>query len=94
MTMWYGIRRGIRSSAPPAATSERLASGMPMRAPLAATMRSHDRAISRPPASAKPSTAAISGLRDARWAMPAKPLSPNHGDSPFTNAPRSMPALK
>ena len=47
-----------------------------------------------PPATAKPSIAAISGLRDARWAMPAKPRSPNHGDSPLTNAPRSMPAQK
>ena len=32
-----------------------------------------------PPATAKPSIAAISGLRAARCAMPAKPRSPNHG---------------
>ncbi len=82
------------SSAPPAATSERLASGIPIFAPFAATIRSHASAISIPPATAKPSIAAISGLRDARWAMPAKPRSPNHGDSPLTNAPRSIPALK
>src|SRR5204863_412751 len=88
------MRRGRRSSAPPAATSERLASGMPILAPLAATIRSQARAISIPPATAKPSTAAISGLRDARWALPAKPRAPNQGDSPLTNAPRSMPALK
>src|SRR5439155_12070160 len=61
---------------------------------LAATMRSQASAISIPPATAKPSMAAISGLHDARWAMPAKPRSPNQGDSPFTKAPRSMPALK
>ena len=47
-----------------------------------------------PPATAKPSIAAISGLREARWAIPAKPRSPNQGDSPLTNAPRSMPAQK
>ena len=47
-----------------------------------------------PPATANPSIAAISGLTDARWAMPAKPRSPNQGDSPRTNAPRSMPAQK
>src|SRR5947209_324619 len=88
------MRRGRRSSAPPAATSERLASGMPSLAPLAATIRSHASAISSPPARAKPSIAAISGLREARWVIPAKPRSPNQGDSPFTNAPRSMPAEK
>ena len=60
---WYGIRRGRRSSAPAAATSPRLTSGMPKRASRAATMRSHDSATSKPPASAQPSTAAISGLR-------------------------------
>ena len=38
--------------------------------------------------------AAISGLRDARWTMPAKPRSPTHGRSPVTNALRSMPAQK
>ncbi len=47
-----------------------------------------------PPATAKPSIAAISGLRDARWAIPAKPRSPNQGASPLTNAPRSIPAQK
>src|SRR6516165_4831383 len=88
------MRRGRRSSAPPAATSERLASGIPSFAPFAATIRSQERAISIPPATANPSIAAISGLRAARWAIPAKPRSPNHGDSPLTNAPRSMPALK
>ena len=36
---------------------------MPKRAPRAATIRSQASAISNPPATAKPSTAAISGLR-------------------------------
>ena len=38
--------------------------------------------------------AAISGLREPRWVMPAKPRSPTHGRSPVTNAFRSMPAQK
>src|ERR1700730_11013124 len=88
------MRRGRRSSAPPAATSERVASGMPSLAPLAATIRSQASAISSPPATAKPSIAAIRGLREARWAIPAKPRSPNQGDSPLTKAPRSIPAQK
>src|SRR4051794_17128145 len=88
------MRCGRRSSAPPAATSERLTSGMPSLAPLLATMRSQASAISKPPATAKPSIAAISGLRDARCTMPAKPRSPTHGRCPETNALRSMPAEK
>ena len=51
-------------------------------------------AISSPPATAKPSIAAISGLSAARWVMPAKPRSPTYGRSPATNAFRSMPAQK
>src|SRR5919199_4999315 len=88
------MRRGRRSSAPAAATSERLTSGIPRRAPRAATMRSQASAISKPPAMAKPSIAAISGLRAARRVMPANPRSPTYGRSPATNALRSMPALK
>src|SRR3954468_11878607 len=67
---------------------------MPNFAPEAATIRSHASAISKPPATAKPSTAAISGLRDARWTMPAKPRSPTHGGSPGTKPLGSMPAEK
>src|SRR4051794_30046633 len=66
---------------------------MPSLAPLDATRRSQASAISRPPATAKPSIAAISGLREARLTMPAKPRSPTHAFSPATNALRSMPAL-
>src|SRR3954451_19763129 len=90
----WPTRRGSRSRAPPAATSERLTSGTPSFASRAATMRSQASALSSPPATAKPSTAAISGLRDARWTMPAKPRSPPHGRSPVTNALRSIPAQK
>src|SRR4051794_26647649 len=86
------MRCGRRESAPPAATSERLTSGMPSLAPRAATIRSQASAISSPPATAKPSIAAIRGLREARWTIPAKPRSPTHGRSPVTNALRSMPA--
>ena len=71
-----------------------MTSGMPSLASRAATMRSQASATSSPPATAKPSIAAISGLRDARWTMPAKPRSPTHGRSPVTNALRSMPAQK
>ena len=73
MATLRGSTRGRRSSAPPAATSERLTSGMPSLAPRAATIRSQASATSRPPATAKPSTAAISGLAEARWVIPAKP---------------------
>ena len=57
----------------------RLTSGMPSCASLAATIRSQASAISKPPATAKPSIAAISGLRGGRWAIPAKPRSPTYG---------------
>src|SRR5215218_5931332 len=93
MATFSGTRCGRRRSAPAAATSERLTSGMPSRASREATIRSQASAISRPPAIAKPSIAAISGLRAARWTMPAKPRSATHGRSPVTNAFRSMPAL-
>src|SRR3954451_6894760 len=88
------MRRGSRSSAPAAATSERLTSGMPRRAPRAATIRSHASAISSPPATAKPSIAAISGFRGGPSAIPAKPRPSTCGLSPATNALRSMPAEK
>src|SRR3954452_8086631 len=65
---------------------------MPSLAPRAATIRSQASTISSPPATAKPSIAAIRGLREARWTIPAKPRSPTHGRSPVTNALRSIPA--
>src|SRR5215218_6814355 len=67
---------------------------MPKRASRAATIRSQASAISNPPATAKPSTAAISGLRGGPWTMPAKPRRSTNALSPATNAFRSMPAEK
>ena len=71
-----GSRRGSRRSAPAAATRERLTSGTPSRAPRAATIRSQASAISQPPATAKPSIAAISGFWGGRCTIPANPRSP------------------
>ena len=87
-----GSARGSRSRPPPAANSDRLTSGMPSRAPREATIRSHASATSSPPATAKPSIAAISGLSAERWVMPAKPRPSTNGRSPVTNAFRSIPA--
>src|SRR3954447_16148408 len=67
---------------------------MPRRAPREATMRSQASAISRPPATAKPSIAAISGLAGGRSAIPAKPRPSTYRLSPATNALRSIPAEK
>ncbi len=87
-----GSARGSRSRPPPAATSDRLTSGMASRAPREATIRSHASATSSPPANAKPSIATISGLSAERWVMPAKPRPSTNGRSPVTNAFRSIPA--
>ena len=80
LAMLRGSMRGSRSRPPPAATSERLTSGMPSFAPSAATIRSQASAISSPPATAKPSIAAISGLSEPRSVIPRKaaPLDPRH----------------
>src|SRR3954468_2823741 len=67
---------------------------MPSLAPFDATIRSQASAISKPPATAKPSIAAMSGLRDARCTMPAKPRSPIHGRWPVAEALGPMPAEK
>src|SRR4051812_41743473 len=88
------MRLGRRSSAPPAATSERLTSGMPSFAPREATIRSQASATSKPPATAKPSIAATIGLRGGPWTMPAKPRCSTNMLSPATNAFRSMPEEK
>src|SRR2546421_12098019 len=64
---------GRRNSPPAPATSDRLTSGNPKAALVEATMRSQERAISHPPASAGPSTAAMIGLRRWRGAVAAKP---------------------
>src|SRR3954470_9101224 len=88
------MRLRTRSSAPPAATSERLTSGIPSFAPREATIRSQASAISKPPATAKPSIAAMIGLRGGPWTMPAKPRCSTNMLSPATNAFRSMPEEK
>src|SRR3954447_5088184 len=86
------MRLGSRRSAPPAATSERLTSGMPSFAPREATIRSQASAISKPPATAKPSIAAMIGLRGGPCTMPANPRCSANELSPATKAFRSMPA--
>ena len=71
--MLRGSMRGRRNSPPAAATSERFTSGMPNDAAVDATTMSHARTISVPPASAGPSTAAMSGLVRGRATSPPKP---------------------
>ena len=91
-----GRRFGRRMSPPAPATRPRLASGMPKVAWSAATTRSHDSMISQPPASAAPLTAAMIGLGNCRWVMPANPPVPPMmaPPSPEAKALRSMPAEK
>ena len=88
-----GSRLGRRMRPPAPATSPRLASGIPKVAWSAATTRSHDSMISQPPARAAPLTAAMIGLGNCRWVMPAKPPEPPMmaPPSPEAKALRSMP---
>ena len=90
-----GMRLGSRISPPPAAMSPRLTSGIPNLASSTATTRSHESMISQPPARADPLTAAISGLANSRWAMPAKPPRDPmmSAASPAAKAFKSIPAL-
>ena len=69
---------------------------MPNVAWSAATTRSHESMISQPPASAAPLTAAMMGLGNSRWVMPAKPPEPPMMEppSPAAKALRSIPAEK
>ncbi len=94
MAMLRGMRCGNRSSPPAAATRPRLTSGIPNLASSAATTRSQASTASNPPASAYPSTAAISGFFGGRWAKPPNPRPSTIGTSPWRNALRSMPAQK
>ena len=50
--------------------------------------------ISKPPASAQPSTAAISGLRGCCWVTPASPRPSTIGALALRNALRSMPGAE
>ena len=65
MAIVYGICRRRRTVEPPSGNSPRLASNTPNVAPSPATRMSVAWRISVPPATAKPSTAAISGF--FRW---------------------------
>jgi hypothetical protein len=69
-----------------------LTSGSPNFALSAATTMSQDSAISQPPASAYPSTAAISGLAGGASVRPANPRPGMDGRPPVRNAFRSIPA--
>ncbi len=70
-------------------------SGNPSIACSAATMRSHASAISSPPPSATPFTAAITGFsRSVRDVMPAKPLRGMRGIPCIAVHLRSLPAEK
>ena len=91
-----GRRLGMRMRPPAPAMRPRLASGMPKVAWSAATTRSHESMISKPPARADPLTAAMIGLGKSRWVSPPKPpLAPMMSPpSPLLKALRSMPALK
>ena len=83
-------RAGRRKSPPPAAKRPRFTSGTPNLAPSEATMRSQVNAVSRPPASANPSTAAINGFCEPlRMKFDHAEMS-----SPVINALRSIPAEK
>ena len=73
MATFTGILRPRRNTPPAPATSERFTSGMPNVALREATTRSHASTTSVPPASAGPSTAAMSGFVRSRWVRPAKP---------------------
>ena len=73
MAMLRGILRGRRNRPPAPATRLRFTSGMPKTAVSEATTRSQASTISVPPASAGPSTAAITGLVRSRCTNPAKP---------------------
>ena len=97
MAIFGGMWRGRRCMPPASAARPTRGSGKPKRAGSAATMMSHARAISKPPPSARPFTAAITGLnRSKRAVMPPKP------PLPIVTAPmpccaeyfRSLPAEK
>ena len=68
-----GKERVNRYKPPTEAISPRDTSGRPNSADSDATIRSHARAISHPPASASPSTAAIHGFLRLACTNPAKP---------------------
>ena len=92
IAMLRGSRRGRRKRPPAAATRLRLTSGTPNFETRDATTRSHASTISQPPASANPSTAAMSGLVRRLLTRPANPPSSVETFSPRLSDLRSAPA--
>src|SRR5215469_423946 len=88
------MRLGSLSNPPAPATSPRLTSGRPNLASSLATTRSQASTSSNPPASAYPSTAAITGLAGGFSTIPPKPRPAAIGASPARKPLRSIPALK
>src|SRR5215469_3194905 len=87
------MRFGSRSRPPAPATRLRRTSGRPNFAASLATTRSQARTSSNPPASAYPSTAAMTGLAGGRCTIPPNPRSSNAGESPDRKPFRSIPEL-
>ena len=83
-------------SPPPPANSPRFTSNNPNHALSAATIRSHASAISNPPATAVPFTAAMIGFGKSRITIPPNPprLVVNPRESPAATIFRSAPAEK
>jgi hypothetical protein len=89
-----GSRDGRRSSPPASGTRPSVTSGSPNSACSAATTRSAARTSSKPPPSASPLTAAMTGLpRSKNSVRPANPPGPWSASTP-SPAFRSQPALK
>jgi len=88
------MRFGSRKQPPPTATSDRAASGMPIIAVREATIRSHARHSSSPPARAWPSTAAMIGFVGGSAMIPNPPRRAVAPRSPVAAAMRSWPDEK
>ena len=93
MATFRAIAAGSRNSPPAPAIKLRLTSGIQKVAAVDATTRSQDKTISRPPASAGPSTAAINGLLRGYRTKPANPPLSVSICLPLLTDLRSAPAL-
>ena len=95
IAIFCGTRFGNRVVPPAMATRDRLTSGRPKAALGDATTRSHARTNSQPPATAGPSTAAITGFVLSNVTNPPNPprLVPRFA-FPDATALRSAPAQK
>jgi len=92
--MLRGSMRGRRKEPPPAATSERLTSGMPSFAPAAATDQSQAKRYLETTGHREALDRRDLRLVEARSVMPAKPRPATHGISPPAKAFKIMPAQK